>query len=95
MLGFLKKVFAGGEAEDAELELDAVEHDGFRIVPTPRREAQGYRVCARIEKEIDGELKSYQFVRADVYVGQEDTLAVILQKAKRLIHEQGDGLFEQ
>jgi len=36
--------------------VQSVEYQGFRITPEPMKEAQGYRLCAVIEKEVDGAL---------------------------------------
>ena len=96
MFGVLKKLFGGGGDGAGALtviEKDPVEYKGYRIVPTPRKEAQGLRVAGRIEKDVDGETLVHEFVRADVYYSEDDTVPVIVHKAERLIEEQGDRLF--
>jgi hypothetical protein len=95
VFGIIKKLFGTSEAgSSAAIELESVEYNGFQIVPMPRKESQGFRVQGRIEKVIDGELRKVSFVRADMYHAQDDTVAVILQKGRRLIEEQGDRLFD-
>ena len=95
MLGFLKKLLGGGAGADAQAAAaDPVEHQGYTIVPVPRKEDSGFRVAGLIRKEVDGEMREYSFVRADVYYGYDDAVQVIVQKAERIIAEQGERIFE-
>ena len=95
MFGFLKTLFSSSDEPTAAVEVAAVDHEGYRIIAAPRKEAQGFRVAGRIEKEIDGETKVHEFVRADVYHDQDATAEMVVHKAKRMIAEQGDGIFER
>jgi hypothetical protein len=65
----------------------------FRIFSEPAREGGRFRVSARIEKEIDGELKSHHMIRADIFESEETAHEMTLRKAKTLIDEQGSSLF--
>ncbi|MEM7404252.1 MAG: HlyU family transcriptional regulator [Pseudomonadota bacterium] len=94
MMGFLKKLFAGGGPGSVQ-EYMPVEYNGYRIIPTPMKDSQGFRVQGRIEMDVDGETRVHQFIRADMYFSVDDTLAVIEQKAKRMIDEQGTRLFDR
>jgi len=51
------KLFGGGGSTPNEVE--PVEYNGFKIVPEPMKEGGTYRIAARIEKEIDGEVKTH------------------------------------
>ena len=78
-----------GASSRAEPEM----YNGYRIYPEPRSEAGGYRVCAQVEKEIDGVSKSYLLIRADVCSSMNEAAAVSLAKAKQVINERGDAIF--
>lgn len=94
MMGFLKKMFGGGEPAPAQ-EHTPIEYNGYRIIPTPQQDSQGFRVQGRIELDVEGETRVHQFIRADMYFSVDDTLAVIEQKAKRMIDEQGTRIFDR
>lgn len=66
------------------------DYKGFTITPTPIKESAGYRLSARIEK--DG--RSHSLIRADTVAGQDEAAAASLAKAKRMIDEQGERLFD-
>jgi hypothetical protein len=94
VFGILKKVFGGGsDGAPNIVEKEAVDYNGYRIIPMMRKEPQGLRVAGRIELEKDDAVLTHDFVRADVYFSEEDTLPVVIQKAKRLIDEQGERIF--
>ena len=88
-MSLFSKLFGGGAPKDAEPET----YEGFRIFPEPMKEAGGYRLAARIEKEIGGETRSHRMIRADVYSGQDEARAASVAKAKQMIDQMGDGLF--
>ncbi|MGB7317107.1 MAG: HlyU family transcriptional regulator [Planktotalea sp.] len=71
----------------------AVEYQGFRITPDPMKEAQGYRLCALIEKEIGGELQSHHLIRADTISDFDACVEASVAKARQMIDQQGDRLF--
>ena len=48
-----------------------------------------------IEKEIDGETKVYEFVRADRFSSRDDVQSFALAKGRQIIDEQGNTLFQQ
>jgi hypothetical protein len=94
VLGLLKKLFGAGGAAQIEVHQgDSTEHKGFTITPVPTKQSAGWRVEGTIERNVDGELKSHHFIRADTYFNLDDTLATTLSKARRLVDEQGDRIF--
>ena len=95
MFGFLKKLFAGDDTPAAPVGVATVEYEGYRIVAAPRKEPEGFRIAGRIEKDVDGETKVHPFVRADVYHDLDATADMVVHKAKRMIDEQGDRIFER
>ncbi len=92
-MSLFAKLFGGkpkaGAAPDAETET----YNGFRITPAPQSDADGYRIGAVIEKEINGEVKRHDLLRADVVRSLDEAQAFSLRKAKQVIDEQGERLF--
>ncbi|WP_294622830.1 HlyU family transcriptional regulator [uncultured Roseovarius sp.] len=91
-MSLFSKLFGGGKPKP-EPEAEAEVYEGFRIIPTPQSESDGYRLGARIEKEIDGEVKVHHLLRADVIRSLEEAQAFSIRKAKQVIDEQGERIF--
>jgi hypothetical protein len=93
-MAFWNKIFGGGkQAGDATVA--EVDHEGYSIAATPIREGTQYRLAATISKSIDGEVRSHHMIRADLFSSAEDAAEAAIGKAKRVIREQGDSIFEQ
>ena len=90
-MSLLKKLFGGS---DAAKEPEFEEYEGFRIYPEPMKESGGYRLAARIEKEVDGEARVHRLIRADVFNASEGAAKAALDKAKILIDQMGEKLFD-
>ncbi|NNE81874.1 MAG: hypothetical protein HKN18_16520 [Silicimonas sp.] len=90
-MSILSKLFGGGGGSRPAA--DPETYQGFTIFPEPVPEGGRYRLGARIEKEVGGELKSHILIRADVLDDLETANTVSLNKAKQVIDEQGDRLF--
>jgi len=88
-MSFLSKLFGGGAPKAAE----PIEYEGFRIYPEPIKEAQGYRLAARIEKEVDGALKTHTLIRADTISDQTQAVDAAVQKCKQVIDQMGERVF--
>ena len=90
------KLFGGGGGESATEETgEAVEHEGYTIVPQPIREGGQYRTAGLIRREIGGELKEARFIRADNSSDRQGAMDHSVRKAKQIIAEQGERLFER
>ena len=87
------KLFGGRPKSKAAPEAEAESYNGFRITPAPQSDAEGYHVGAVIEKEIDGEVKRHDLLRADVVRSLDEAQAFSLRKAKQVIDEQGERIF--
>lgn len=90
-MSWFSRLFNGAPAEKPEAE--PVLHDGFRIFVEPVKESAGFRVAARIEKEIGGEVRTHRMVRADTVSTAEAAAEMTLRKAKSLIDQQGESIF--
>ena len=98
MIQFFKKLFAHGSPSPAKAE-PAVEYDGFSITPCPRKVGGGWSTEAVIRKTVGGEsavgeIKQHAFIRADVSTTREAAIALIISKAKTMLDQQGDKIFD-
>ena len=95
MIGdFLGRLFGGSGKSSGGGVLASEDYEGFQIHAAPVNEANGWRVAGVILKTIDGEEKSHRFIRADTCGDPESAAAMTLSKAKRLIDERGDRIFD-
>lgn len=83
-----------GKKAAAPKEAAAIEYQGYRIIPTPMREGKDYRLAARIEKDVDGETKVHQLIRADTLQSEDEAAKVAIDKAKQMIDQQARWLFD-
>ena len=88
-MSILSKLFGNKDTSFYEAE----EYNGFRITPQPISENGTFRISARIEKEIDGELKVHEMIRADTISSEDDASASSIAKAKMFIDQMGDEIF--
>jgi hypothetical protein len=82
---------AGKSIEPAVVAEEA--YKGFTVKSLIMPVGSEYQLAGLIEKEIDGELKSYKFVRADRFSSKEDVVSFALAKGRQIIDEQGDGIY--
>lgn len=87
-MSLFSKLFGSKGAPEPQTE----DYKGFRITPTPQQASGGFRLAARIEKEIDGTMRSHDLLRADLVQSREEAEAYAIRKAKQVIDEQGDAL---
>jgi hypothetical protein len=85
------RLFGRGNGEPSGV---AVEYNGYRIRPAPYTRGGQYQTCGIIEKEVRGELKEHRFIRAEAHPSREAAVAFSIAKAKQLIDEQGERLFD-
>jgi hypothetical protein len=91
---FLAKIFGSGEKAETPAEpAESMEYNGFTITSAPIKEGGQFKTAGKISKEIDGELKSAQFIRADNHGDRDSAINHSNQKAKQIIDEQGEGMF--
>ena len=90
-MSILSKLFGGGEPSKPSGPDDT--YNGFKIFAEPGKEGSRFRVGARIEKEIGGDVKTHTLIRADVLESRDLAVEVSVAKARQVIDEQGDRLF--
>ncbi|HVW94061.1 MAG TPA: HlyU family transcriptional regulator, partial [Devosia sp.] len=71
----------------------AEEYKGFLIKATPTAAGSEFQLAGTIEKEVGGERKSYNFVRADRLSSRDEAASRAIAKGRQLIDEQGERLF--
>ena len=91
----LMRSLLGSKGPGAPLEetAEAVDYKGYKIRPTSRQEGSQWRTAGRISKDFPDAVKQQAFIRADMHASKDDADACSILKAKRIIDEQGDGLF--
>lgn len=93
-MSFWSRLFGGGagaqKAEEPSLEED---YRGYLIRTRTVMSGREYQVAGTIEKEIGGELKRHDFVRADRLPSRDEAARFTLTKARQIVDEQGDRLF--
>ena len=95
-MSFLKRLFGRSSpaAQPAEIGGQTIVHEGYSITATPMPADGQFRLSATIEKEIGGGMKSHRLIRADLFPSREAAETAALVKAKRVIDEQGETLFD-
>lgn len=95
VLHFLRALISGKAFKaDSATNAEPVSYAGYTIVATPRKVAAGWTTEGNISKEIGGTLKSQHFIRVDTHGDRNDAISLSIQKAKKIIDEQGDALFK-
>ena len=90
MPSFFSRLFGSPSAPAAP---EPILHKGCRIFVDPQKAPGGYRVAARVEKDIAGQTKVHNLVRADTFSSLEEAQDTALSKAKLAIDQLGDTLF--
>ncbi|MCA0043013.1 HlyU family transcriptional regulator [Celeribacter litoreus] len=95
-MSLFSKLFGGGSAakpaanSDVKPELYGAD---YLIYPDPIKEASGYRVAAKIEKDFDGVTREHHMIRADTFTSEEDARVASLHKAQIFIDQMGEAIF--
>lgn len=99
MIGKFLRRLAGGDAAPGSDKGPAVaaseQYEGFELQARPLKESEGWRVAGSIVREVDGEMKRHDFIRADTCVQQEDAIAFTLRKARQIVDERGVRMFDR
>ena len=93
-MSLFSRLFGGSSAAAPKTQAEPELYKDFRIFVEPVRAAGGFRVAARIEKDIGGEPKTHHMVRADTCDSLDTAVEVTMNKAKMLIDQQGSAIFE-
>ena len=91
-MSILSKLFGGGGATPSGP--DPVTHGDFLIFPSPAKDKDGFRIGARIEKDVGGEVKVHQMIRADTYGSEDVAIEASIAKARQVIDQLGERVFQ-
>lgn len=95
-MSFWKSLFGGGQSKTepaGDIVLGEEGYKGFLIKAIEMKAGSELQLAGTIEKQLDGELKTYRFVRADRMSSRDDLIALALAKGKQIIDEQGEQIF--
>lgn len=90
-MSFLAKLL-GGSSQKPDTKSE--QYKGYTITPTSAKEGTRYRIGARIEKDVDGVAKSHTLIRADTFDDLGSANEASIGKAKQMIDQMGDRLFD-
>jgi hypothetical protein len=93
-MSFWKSLFGGSKAASAPKASDPVEYKGYVIRAAPFKEGVNYQTAGTIEKEVGGVRKEHRFIRADSHPAYDDAVSFSISKARQMIDQMGDRLFE-
>jgi hypothetical protein len=85
---------SGGGGGSSTPAVAPVEYKNYRIIPAPYRNGSQFQTAGAIEKDTADRVKRHDFVRADTYASWDDAVAFTTSKAKQIIDQQGDRIFE-
>ena len=93
-MSLLSRLFGGGGGA-AKPAPEPEVYNGFHIYPEPAKAPGGYRVAARIEKDVDGATRTHHLIRADILNSEDAARDHTLRKATQLIDQMGERLFDE
>lgn len=97
MASFFSKLFSGfgssGSAPQVSEQSEPRQFGEYRIYATPIKEGSQFRLAGRIERDVNGETRVHEFVRADVFTSKDDALDFTFRKAEQIISQSGDSIF--
>ena len=91
-MSWLGKLF--GSKESGSEPAAVIEYKGYKITPRPQREGKSFRIAATIEGEVKGEAKAHHLIRADTLESKDAADEASIGKAKQMIDQMGDMLFD-
>ncbi len=93
---FLRRFIAPKKKKATSRESErALDYQGYTIRPTPNREGSQWFTEGVITKEFADGVKERRYIRADMHSSKEIADAFAIVKAKQMIDEQGDRLFDE
>lgn len=92
-MSFWKSLFGGSGSATTTKVVKQIDYNGYTIAAEPYPEGGQYQVAGTITKSIDGVVKSYRYVRADRFGGENDAADVAIAKGRQIVDQQGDKIF--
>jgi hypothetical protein len=93
-MSFWKSLFGGSSSSASDAKASApVEYNGFTIRAAPYKAEGQYQTAGAITKDVGGVAKEHKFIRADRHASYDDAVEFSLAKARQIIDQQGDRIF--
>ncbi len=91
-----RRLTGGGQGHDGAPQArgPAVEYNGFTIQAAPRRQGSQWLTAGVINKDFPDGVQEHHFIRAETHASQDEAQAFAIVKAKKIIDERGDLLFQ-
>lgn len=95
-MSFFSKLFGGGKsaASGEPKILGQEDYKGYQIEAIQMKQGSEFILAGNIRKSFGDEVKVKKFVRADRLTSAEQASETALRKAKQIIDQEGDGLFD-
>jgi hypothetical protein len=96
MRALLGRLFGRGAGEPAmQPSGEAVDYKGYQIRAAPFRAEGQFQTAGSIEKDFADGRKEHRFIRAEKHTSMELAADFSVLKARQIIDERGDGIFEK
>lgn len=99
MASFFSKLFSGfggsGPAKEEVRKEEVREFGEYRIIAAPIREGGQFRLAGRIERDVNGETKVHEFIRADMFTSLDEANDFTFRKGEQIITQGGEHIFSQ
>jgi hypothetical protein len=92
-MSLLSKLF-GGKASAKVKDIEPELYKDFLIFPDPIPAKGGFRIAARIEKDIDGEVKVHNLMRVDTLASEGEAVQASINNSKVFIDQMGERIFD-
>jgi len=89
MFNLIKNIIGGSPKND-----ESHNYKEYKIIPKPIRNGGSFTTEGKIIKDTDEYQEAY-FIRTDTFSKKEDAVDCIIRKAKIIIDENGDKIFEK
>lgn len=95
-MSFFSKIFGGGnKANSGEPKsLGSEDYNGYKIEAIEMKQGSEYILAGNISKSFGDEIKTKKFIRADRLSSPQQAADAALKKAKQIIDQEGDNLFD-
>jgi hypothetical protein len=94
-MSFLKSLFGMGKPDGPAAPAAREDYKGYAIEAQPYAAEGQFQVAGTIAKDVDGARKEHRFVRADRFASKEEAASFCLVKARQIIDQNGDRIFNQ
>lgn len=93
MSDFLSKLFGSGSAKSAAPAFSPETYKGFVIAPQPRNNGGQFNIAGSIRKDGEQDGQVHEFIRADTFTDIDEAVRFSVIKAKQIIDQKGDKMF--